>query len=177
MGAVHQVVIHTVGKVVGGNAVLLQQHNVEHIGRHFNFTANKIANRDFLFHIACRAQAQCPRFAGGKVGFNLLKGQITALCPFAEIAFDGLILLRFTNGADFILRAKTGVRQAFFDQFFCEGSVDFAPFALAVGTVSALIFTLADSAFIRHNAEAGKPVNNAADAAFYFTLFVGIFNS
>ena len=88
VGGAHEVVVAHVGKVVGGDAVRLEQHLVDDVFGHFDLAADQILKGDALVLVAAGAEAQDPGLSVRQVLLDLLHAQIPAPGVFAKVAAD-----------------------------------------------------------------------------------------
>ena len=94
VGGVHQVVVHNVGKVIGGQAVLLDDNRVHNVLRHGDIPSEFIVEHPELPVHAGTAQPEHIALPMGQLLQDLLLGQIPADGPFAVVPFlEGVLLL------------------------------------------------------------------------------------
>ena len=140
MGGAHQVVIHGVGKVVGGDAVGLQKHMVHVVFRNGQLSLYQIVKFELVLNGAGGAEPQHPGVARGQLRLNILHAPITPEGVGAVVAGGFLVgFLLFPHGGELFLGAEAGVGLAFHNQLFGVDMVDFRPLTLAVGAVGAVV--------------------------------------
>ena len=67
MGGAHQVVVHGVGEVIGGNAVGFQQHMVHIVFRNGQLALYQVVEFELVLNGARRAEAEHPGIASGQL--------------------------------------------------------------------------------------------------------------
>ena len=137
VGGAHQVVVHGVGKVIGGDAVGLQQHVVHVVFGDGQLALYQVVKLELVLDGAGGAEPQHPGVTGGKLGADVLHGPVPPDGVITVVAgglFIGLLL--FPHGGELLLGAEAGVGLALRYQFLGEHMVDARPLPLAVGAVS-----------------------------------------
>ncbi len=178
VGRAHEVVVHTVGKVVGRDAVGLEEHDVHDVFRQLHLAFYDILIADLLFGVALGLETQDIGLSFGDAPLNFLEGHLPVSGVLAVVAgVHALFFLLFADGVEFLRRAEAGVCQTFFGEFLCEAAVNVSSFALLVGTVgTGLLFEPGDT-FIHSDAEVGESFDDAGDAVFHFSLLVGVLDA
>jgi len=174
----HEGVVHDVCKMVGGDAVALEQHHVHKVGFHLDVAADAVLVLDTVTGLAGGAHAHDIRLAGLEVLFDLLQRQVTALGVLAPVAGgDALFFLTGAEGGDLFGRAEAGVSQTLFHQVFAEHMVVLGALALGIGGVVALLGIVAGGTFVKGDAEIGEALDDLGNAALDLALFVGVLNA
>ena len=179
VGDPHQVVVHHVGEVIGGDAVAFQQHQILIVLRHIQLAPDGVQHFGPLFRVAHTLIAQHPGPALGQLFFYLLQRQIPAFgegAVIAEIELLGLLLL--PQSGQLLLRAEAGVGPALFDQVFGHGLIYLLPLPLTVGAVVAPVFRLSrlvqQHALVEGHAEKVHHGQQGLHRARHFPLGVGV---
>ena len=176
MGGSHQVVVHRVGKVIGGNAVGFQQHHIDHILLHFNFAFDQIVKAHLALRLAGGAQAQGPGLAGVYIGLDLVVGQIPTVGVGSPVAFNVLVLLSGVQVFQLLRGTKAGVSQPFLHQKFAVALVNVFAQTLGVRAVGAAFTSVAHHAFVRCNAVDLQRREHGFHRALYLALLIRIFH-
>ena len=110
MRRAHQVVVHRVGEMVGGDAVGFQQDLINVVFRDGQRALDQIVVLELVFNGAGGAEAQHPRLARGDGGLYILDGTVAPDGVAAVVAeVDLLLLLLGAHGGQLLLRAEAGV--------------------------------------------------------------------
>ena len=177
MGGVHQVIIHRMGKVIGGDAVRLQQDVVHIVFGDGQLALDQIVKLELIFDAAGAAEPQNPGIAGIQLCLHIFQGTVTpdGVLTVVTGGFLGSFLL-FAHGTQLFLGAEAGIGQTFGHQLLGENMVDGSTLTLTVGTVVAVV-TVNDSAFIELNTVVLQGVDQNFHSAGNFPLGIGIFHT
>ena len=170
MGDGHQVVIHHVGEVVGGQAVGLDEHVV-------------VQRRAVYLHVAVEQVVKAGLALGGHVladdvglarldaALDFLRGEMQTVL----VVFEGLALLLRLRArlVQPLLGAEAVVSAAAPDQFLRVGQVEVAPLRLDVGAVLAAHVR----AFVVGKAGGGQRGVDLLHRAGNFALLVGVLDA
>ena len=177
MGGVHEMIIHGVGKVVGGDAVRLQQHVVDVIFGDGQLALYQVIELKLILDGAGRTETQHPGIALIQLLPDVFHGTVTPHGVFSVIAggFLGSFLL-LSNGGKLLLGAEAGISLSFGYKLLGENMVDGGSLALAVGSVKTAVAGVG-GAFVKADAVVGQGVNQHFNGAGDFSLGVGIFHA
>ena len=140
VGGAHQVVIHRVCKVVGGNAVGFQKNVVNVVFGNGQLALHQIVKFELVFDGAGGAEPQHPGISGVQLGLNIFQGAVTPEGVFAVIAGGLLVsLLLLPHGGQLLLRAEAGIGHSLGNQLFGVYMVDLRTLTLTVGAVIAVV--------------------------------------
>ena len=172
-------VVAYMGEVIGGYAVGFEQHLVDYVLGHLYLASDNVVEYYLFILAALRTQAKHPRLALGEIFLYLLKAEVAALGPFAEVAPDESVALclLLADGGKLVRRAEAGVGETFLHKALCDGLIYLGSVALSVGAVVALLGAEAGHALVKGNSEVVEAVDDGGNAVVYLTLFVGILNS
>ena len=140
----HEVIVHRVGEVVGGDAVGLEQDEVLIVDGHFQLAADEILEGDLLLAVAIGEQAQNPGIACGQVGLHLFHGELAVgqhLCltggglGLPVHVLDLGLLVGGLQSVQLLLCGEYGVSLALGNQLLGEDVVEVGAEALLVGAV------------------------------------------
>ena len=135
MGDAHQMIINHVGKVIGGHAILLNQHHIVHglgIGEgHVSKDGIMIAG----FPFGGGVHANGPGKAGIQLALNLRLGKMKAMLVVLPGAAGGLH--SGPAGVNFFLGAEAVIGMAGLHQLLGVGQIQILPLALNIGTAGA----------------------------------------
>ena len=139
------------GKVVGGNAVGLEQHMVDVVLRNGELALYQIVKLELVFDAAGGAEAEHPGFSGIQLSLDLFQGAVTPDGIGAIIAGGFLVgLLLLPHGRKLLLGAEAGIGHALQNQLLGIDMVNVRSLPLMVGTVNAHI-SIQGCAFIKMN--------------------------
>ena len=131
----HQVIVHHVGEMVGGQTVGLDQHGHVHLGPlNADFAAQQILKPAFAF--ARHAQTDDVRFAVFDAPGGFFRGNAKAMAVVARLLFQAHLFAAHFRQAFFV--AETGECEGFFQQDADVGGIDFGSFALPVRAIAAI---------------------------------------
>ena len=104
-------VVADMGEVIGGYAVGFEQHLVDYVLGHLYLASDNVVEHYLFILAALRTQAKHPRLALGEIFLYLLKAEVAALGPFAEVASDESVTLGLflADGGKLVRRAEAGV--------------------------------------------------------------------
>ena len=103
-------VVHRVGKVIGRDAVGLEQYLIDVVFRDGQRSLDKVVVFELVFDRAGGAEAQHPRLARGQRGLDVLNGAVAPDGVGAVITeVDLLFLLLGAHGGQLLLRAEARV--------------------------------------------------------------------
>ena len=174
MGGAHQVVVHRVGKVVGGNSVGFQKHLVNVILRDRQFSLYQIVKLKLIGHISRGAEAQHPAHSSIQLGFDVLQRTVTP-DGILTIVAGGLLggLLLFPHGGQLLFGAEAGIGHTLLHQLFGVHMVDVRPLPLAVGAVFSLV-AIHSGALVKLDAIVLQGVNQHLHSPGNLPLGIGI---
>ena len=177
MGGMHQMVINNVGKMIGRNAIRLEQDNILIVLRQLQIALDQIGMANLVFNAARGTEPDNIAFACCQMLFNFLQRTVTVLGILAiitEVLLVGLLLCMHFR--QLFLGTEAGIRIATLDQVFNKDMINGSTLALAIWAISSIV-TVNRCAFIKGQAKILKGFQNQLHAAFYFTLFIGILNT
>ena len=152
MSGAHQVVIHGMGKMIGGDAVGFQKNVVNVVFGDGQLSLHQVIELELVFNAAGGAETEHPGVSGVQLGLNVLQGAVPPDGVLAIIAGVFLVgFLGFPHGGQLFFGAEAGVCLALRNQLLGVDMVDVRPLTLAVGAVDALI-ALHGGAFVKGNA-------------------------
>ena len=185
----HQMVVHRVGEVIGGNAVALEQDKIFVVFGNLQLALNQVGEGDFLFGIAVRKQAQDKRVAVLQMCLDFLRGKLPLLCLFlgAVVAlvfpvagFDLRLLVERIQRFQFLFGRKNRVGKPAFHKILCKNVVNRSARTLLVRTVSAVIgyfsVPVENRALVKMNSVVRQCADQTLRRSGHFALCVGIFN-
>ena len=73
----HQMVVHSVGKVIGRNAIRFKKHEILVVFGDLKLSSHKIGERSLLFRIAVCHNADHERIAFGKIFFYFILSDVS----------------------------------------------------------------------------------------------------
>ena len=176
MGGAHQMIVHRVGEVIGGDAVGFQQHNVLIVFRHLDGAFDHIIKFDAARFVAGRPQPYNIRLSLVHASHRLVGRQIAA--DRVGTVIPGALLgglLPGAHGGQLVRCAEAGIRQPLRHQRFHIRMVDHAALALLIRAVVALDLAGGDKALVDIHTVIGEPFQNVFGAAGDLPLFVGVF--
>ena len=140
VGGAHEVVVHGVGEVVGGNAIGFKEHVIDVVLRDGQLALYQIVEFELAVNAALGTEPQHPGISGGQLCLNILHGTVTPDGVFAVVA-GGLLVrfLFFPKGGQLVLRAEAGVGFALGHQLFGINVVNCGSLTLTVGAISAVV--------------------------------------
>ena len=140
VGGAHEVIVHGVGEVVGGNAIGFKEHVIDVVLRDGQLTLYQIVEFELAVNAALGTEPQDPRISGGQLCLNILHGTVTPDGVFAVVA-GGLLVrfLFFPKGGQLVLCAEAGVGFALGHQLFGINVVNCGSLTLTVGAISAVV--------------------------------------
>lgn len=166
MGRPHEMVVTYMGEVIGGYAVGFEQHLVDYVLGHLYLASDNVVEYYLFILAALRTQAKHPRLALGEIFLYLLKAEVAALGPFAEVAPDESVALclLLADGGKLVRRAEAGVGEAFLHKALCDGLIYLGSVALGVGAVVALLGAEAGHALVKGDSEVVEAVDDGGNA-------------
>ena len=173
----HQVVVYHMRKVIGRDAVRLEDDHVLIVLRDLHLALDQILVADLVFDAALRAEAHHIGRALLQFRFDVLHRAVAPhgiLAIVAEVLLVGLLLL--VRGGELLLRAEARVGHAALHQGLDKGLVDLRALALTVGAVCAVV-ALERCALVKRQAERGKCLDDGLHAALDLALFIRILNA
>ena len=186
----HEVIVHGVGEVVGGDTVGLQKHEVLIVDGHLQLAAHQILEGDLLLAVAVGQQTEHPRIARGQILLHVLHGELAVgqhLGPsrgglgLPVHALDLGLLVGLLQGLQLLLGGEDGVGLALGHQLLGEDVVEMGAEALLVGTVVTDIGDLAvgaqDGALVKVDAVALQGGNQTLGGTGNLALGVGVLNA
>ena len=177
MGGAHQVVIHGVGEVIGGNAVGFQQHVVHVVLRNGQLALYQVVKFELVLNGARRAEAEHPGIAGGQLGLDFLHAPVPPDGVRAIVAGGFLVgLLLFPHGGQLLFRAEAGVGLALGDQLLGIHMVNICPLALPVGAVAAVV-AVDGSALVKVNVVVLQRFNQNLHSPGNLPLGIGVLHA
>ena len=176
-GRAHQMVVHNVCKVVGRDAVRLEDNHVLIVLGDFHLALDEILVADLVLNAALGAETNNIRRALGKLCLDVLHRTVAPYGVLAVVAEVLLVLLLLlVRGGELLLGAEARVRHAALHERLDEGLVDLGTLALAVRTVDAGL-TISRCTLVERQAERLERVDDHLHAALYLTLAVGVLNT
>ena len=110
MGGAHEVVIHGVGKVIGGNAVGFEKHVIDVVLRNGQLALYQVVKFELPVNAALGTEPENPGISGSQLRLNVLHGTVAPDGVFSVVAGGLLVrLLLFPKGGQLVLRAEAGV--------------------------------------------------------------------
>ena len=175
----HEVVVADMCKVIGRHAVALQKHLIDYILRHFNFAADHVVKDNSLVLVALGAEAEHIGLASLDASLLLVKAQVAALRPFAEISGyrRAAVFLLFADSGELVRSAEAGVCLALLHKTLGDRMVNFNALALGIRTVSALLCVESGHALIKFETEIFESVDYCGHAVGDLTLLVRVLDS
>ena len=169
-------IVHHVGKMIRGQAVLLDDHRIHNVFRHGDLSPEHIVKYPELALLAGALEPDHEALALSKIFQNLLLGQAAAGGPLAVIALlQGVFLFRaLAQRCAVLLRAEAGIRHVLFQQMLGKGLVNIPAQGLAVRAVIAVILCLIGRTFIKQNGKILQRADDLHNAVFHLALLIGV---
>ena len=166
-------------KVIGRHAVALQKHLVDYILRHFNLAADHVVKDNSLVLVALGAEAEHIGLTRLDASLLLVKAQVAALRPFAEISGyrRAAVFLLFADSGELVRSAEAGVCLALLHETLGDRVIDLNALALGIRTVSALLRVKSGHALIKFETEIFESVDYRGHAVGDLTLLVRVLYS
>ena len=140
MGGAHQVVIHRVSKVIGGNTVGFQQYVIYVVLGNGQLSLHQVIKLKLVFDAAGGTKAKDPGLSGRQLCLNVCHGTVTPNGVGSIIAGGFfLCLLLLPDGVQFLLRAEARVGHPLRNQLLGVDVINPGPLALTVRTVNAVV--------------------------------------
>ena len=174
MGGAHQVVIHGMGKMIGGDAVGFQKNVVNVVFGDGQLSLHQVIELKLVFNAAGGAEPEHPGVSGVQLSLDVLQGAIPPDGVLAVIAGVFLVgLLGFPHGGQFLFRTEAGICLALRNQLLGVDMVDVCPLTLAVRTVNAIV-ALHGGAFVKGNAVMLQGFDQHLHRTGNFPLGIGV---
>ena len=154
----HKVVVADVREMISRHAVALQKHLIDYILRHFNFAANHVVKDNSLVLVTLGAEAKNIGLARFDASLLLVKAQVAALRPFAEISGyrRAAVFLLFADSGELVRSAEAGVCLALLHETLGDRVINLNALALGIRAVSALFRVKAGHALVLGQLARGK---------------------
>ena len=176
MGGAHEVIVHGMGEVVGGNAIGFKEHVIDVVLRDGQLALYEVVEFELPVNAALGTEPQDPGISGGQLCLNVLHGAVAPDGILAIVA-GGLLVrfLLFPKGGQLVLRAEAGVGFALGHQLFGVNVVDRGSLTLTVWAVSAVV-TVHGRALVKVDVVEFQGVDQHFYRAGDLPLGVGILN-
>ena len=179
IGGAHQVVVHHMGEMVGGQAVPLDNDGVQDILLHGQIPPDHVVVGPAHPQLPAAAHPDDPAVAVGDALQHRLLVQVPAGGPLAVVALLGGVglLLPLPDGLQLLGGAEAGVGPADLHQILGEGLVKLPAAGLAVGSVLPAVLRLPHRALVKADLELVQRADDLGDAVFDLPLLVGVLNA
>ena len=176
-GRAHQMIVHNVCKVIGRDAVRLEDNDVLIVLSDLHLALYEVLVTDLVLDAALGTEADDIRRALGELCLDVLHRTVAPYGVFTVVAEVFLVLLLLSvRLGKLLLGAEAGIRHAALDERLDEGLVDLSALALAVGTVDAGL-AVGGRALVERQTERLEGIDDHLHAAIDLTLAVGVLDA
>ncbi len=140
VGGAHQMIVHRVGEVIGGDAVGFKKNVVDVILGDGELALHQVVKLELILNGAGGAEPKHPGLARVQLGTDVLQRTVTP-DGVRSIVAGGLLIgfLPFPHGVQLVLGAEAGVGHALGNQLLGVDVVDGRPLTLTVGAVKTVV--------------------------------------
>ena len=177
MGGTHQVIVHSVSEMIGGDTIRLQQNMVHIVFGDGQLALDQIVELELILDGSGRAETKDPGVACGKLCLDIFHRAVTPHGVLSVVTggFLGSFLL-FTHCGKLLFGAEAGISLTLGYQLLSVNVVDMGSLALTIGAVNAVV-SVNGSALVKMNTVMLQGVYQNFHSAGNFTLGIGIFDT